>query len=77
MEDSIKKIKAFQLKKILVCTFCCHLLNVAGCLNKTSKTFETTNFWVYSFVTMTYFLDVLVVPKQTRKLEFYVNKNNT
>ena len=44
MENAIKNLKAFQLLKIFVCTLCCHLLNVAGCVKKNSKMFELTNF---------------------------------
>ena len=68
MENAIKNLKAFQLLKIFVCTLCCHLLNVAGCVKKNSKMFEFTNFWVYSLVTVTYFLDVLSSPKTDKKI---------
>ena len=53
-EDTIKKLKAFQLIKIFLYTLRCHLLNVAGCVKKTSKTFK---------IAVTYFLDVFSSPK--------------
>ena len=38
------KLKVFQLIKTLVCTFCFHLLKIAGCIEQTSKAFKNIQF---------------------------------
>ena len=38
------KLEVFQLIKTLVCTFCFHLLKIAGCIEQTSKTFKNIQF---------------------------------
>ena len=64
-------------KHFFVCTLCCHLLNVACCVKKASKTFEVTNFSVYLLVTVTNLLDLCSSLKTDKKMELYVSKDNT
>ena len=47
------KLKVFQLIKTVVCTFCFHLLKIAGCIEQTSKAFKNIQFWVYSLEIVT------------------------
>ena len=37
------------------------------------KTFEVTDFGVYSLAKVTYFMTLVVVQKQTRKLELFIS----
>ena len=54
-EDTMRKLKAFQLIKISVYALCCHhLLNVADCVKKISKKFDSTIYrQVYKFMKFT------------------------
>ena len=42
-----KNAKGFQLIRSLLCGLCFHLLNVAGCINKTPKVLKSTRFLFY------------------------------
>lgn len=69
-----KKFMAFQLKPSMY--FSLPFIKVC-CVKLTSKTFETTHFWLYSLASATSFHYAFSRPKTDRKIGNFVNIDNT